>query len=46
MRQRAHLVPDQIHPQIGLSLLFPDTALPLAATWFSGIIRRWHGEGR
>lgn len=34
------------NPQIGFSLLFPDTALPLAATWFSGIIRGWHGERR
>lgn len=36
----------RFNPQIGLTLLFPDATLPLAATWFSGIIRGWHGERR
>lgn len=34
------------NPQVGISLLFPNAELPLAATWFSGIIRGWHGERR
>jgi len=34
------------HPKASLPMLFPHATLPLAATWFSGIIRGVRGERR